>query len=115
MHLRAAEFFLFDHLTNRGFDQRRTGEIKPAPFGHQNLVAEYRQVSAARNAVSHHGGADLPARAVDFVARAEADLEKSRVFLDKLADPFPRRQAAEFALPLKSGLPAALAQERLLF
>src|SRR5712692_10808926 len=56
MHLRAAEFFLFDHLTNRGFDQRRTGEIKPASLGHQNLVAKYRQVSAARNAVSHDGG-----------------------------------------------------------
>ncbi len=56
MHFRPAEFFLVDNLTDGGFDQRRTGEIKPAAFRHQNLVAEHGQICATGHAISHDGG-----------------------------------------------------------
>jgi hypothetical protein len=56
MHFGAAEVFLIDDLPNGGFDQRRAGEIKSASLGHQNLVAQHRQISAAGNAIAHDGG-----------------------------------------------------------
>src|SRR5206468_1965218 len=70
-----------------------------------------RDVSDAGN---RSGGDNIPPLFVHFVSRPEADLEKLRVFVEKLTDSFSRRQAAELALPLESGFPAALAQERFL-
>ena len=32
------------------------GEIQPAPLGHQNLVAQHRQIGAAGDAIAHDGG-----------------------------------------------------------
>ena len=60
------------------------------------------------------GGDNVPPLFVHFVSRPEADFEESRVFVEKLSDSFPRRQATELALPLESGFPAALPQERFL-
>jgi hypothetical protein len=48
MHFRAAEFFGIDNLTNGSFHQRWPGEIQPASLRHQNLVAQHRQIRAAR-------------------------------------------------------------------
>ena len=56
VHVRAAEFFGIDDLSDGGFDQRRAGEIKTAAFGHENLVAKHRQIGAAGDAVAHDGG-----------------------------------------------------------
>ena len=76
VHLRAAEFFGVDDLADRGFDQRRAGEIKAAAFGHQNLVAEHRQIGAAGDAVAHDRGELRNARGGDdgVVAKDPAEI-----------------------------------------
>ncbi len=71
MHLRAAEFLGFDHLTDGGFDQRWPGEIEAAAFGHQNLVAENGQIRAAGDAVAHDRGELRNARGGDDGVVAE--------------------------------------------
>ena len=56
MHLRAAQFFRIDNLTNGSFHQRRTGKVKSTSFGHQDFVAQHRQISSAGDTVAHDRG-----------------------------------------------------------
>ena len=56
VHLRAAEFFGCGFLPDGGLDQRRGGEEKPASFGHQNVIAHYRQIRASGNTHAHDRG-----------------------------------------------------------
>ena len=58
VHLRAAKFLATDFLTNRRLDQRGARQIQPTAFGHQQHIAQHRQIAAARHAVAHNG-ADL--------------------------------------------------------
>ncbi len=76
VHLRAAQFLGFDDLADGGFHQRRAGEIKAAAFGHQNLVAQHRQIRAAGDAVAHDGGELRKARGGDdgVVAKDAAEI-----------------------------------------
>ena len=67
VHRRAAEFFAGDFLPDGALHQRRPGEIEPRAFGHQQLVAEHRQIAAAGDAVPHDGG-DLRMPAAESTA-----------------------------------------------
>ena len=56
VHRGAAQRLAVDLLADGGLHQRRTGEIKSAALGHEDLVAEHRQVGPARHAVAHDRG-----------------------------------------------------------
>ena len=45
-----------DRLADRRLHQRRAGEVQAAALGHQQLVAQHRQVAAAGDAVAHDRG-----------------------------------------------------------
>jgi hypothetical protein len=49
------------------------------------------------------------------MCRPESDLEKRRVFIEKMIDPVARRQSAQLSLPLESGFAAALTEHCFLF
>ena len=204
MHLRAAQFLRIDYLSDSCFDQRRTCQIQTASLRHQNFVAENRQVSAARDAITHDGSKlrdasrrndgvvakdaaeiifvrkdlilhwqedasridqvnnrqgtfkrdalgpkyffgclwkegpslhcrvvgdnharnacdvadardrasrrDFPPLFVHFVSRPETDLEKLRVFVQQMIDPFAHWQTAHFPLTLVAGFASAFPQ-----
>ena len=56
VHLRAAQLLGGSLLADGRLHQRRPGQEKPAAFGHQDVVAHHRQISAARHAHAHDGG-----------------------------------------------------------
>ena len=76
VHRRAAQFFVRNFLADRAFHQRRAGQIQARAFGHQQLVAQHRQISAAGDAVAHDGGDLLQAHRRDHrvVAKDAAEI-----------------------------------------
>ena len=55
MHGCAAQIFAGNLLPDRRLHQRWTCQIQAASLGHQQRVAQHRQVSAARHAIAHDG------------------------------------------------------------
>ena len=56
MHLGSAEFFGGNFLPDGGLHKCRAGKEQPRTFGHQDVIAHHRQVSAAGDAHPHDGG-----------------------------------------------------------
>ncbi len=56
MHFCAAEFFGGSFLADGGLHQRGAGEKKAGAFGHQDVIAHYREIRAAGDAHAHDGG-----------------------------------------------------------
>ncbi len=76
VHFGTAERFVIDLLTNRTFHKSRSGEVKPASFGHEKLIAKNRQISAAGNAVTHDRGELRNSRGTQYgvVAKDAAEI-----------------------------------------
>ena len=55
VHRGAAEVLVADRLADGRLDQRRPGQIQAAALGHQQLVAQDRQIAAAGHAVAQDG------------------------------------------------------------
>ena len=76
-----------DALSDRRFDESRAGEVEPAPFGHQELIAHHREICAACNARAHNGGELRDAAGTDdgVVAKdaAEVILVREYVLLQR--------------------------------
>ena len=56
VHGRPAKGLGIDCLPNGGFHERGTCEIQAAALGHQQGVAQHRQIAAARDAIAHDRG-----------------------------------------------------------
>ena len=55
MHGGAAQFLVADRLADGGLHQGGSRQVEAAPLGHEQLVAQYRQVAATRHAIAHDG------------------------------------------------------------
>jgi hypothetical protein len=55
VHAGAAQVLVADGLSDGRLDQGRPGQVQAAPLGHQQLVAQHRQVAAAGHAVAQDG------------------------------------------------------------